>query len=161
VPSDDDVANFSDIDDSEISCYILSEKDVQTKKRLWLHFNKDYLKEKEEKDRLKELQGDKGKPVRKYRKGQPASSAKEAAQQVLLKKLPKKSSLINWEAYNTLFKKLEGGGGFEGEGTERGEEEKGEIEQEAGGTFAVEGDEHLQFSSEEEVEDGDDPLGFL
>jgi len=161
------VANFSDVDDAEIECYILSDQDVQTKKKLWYHFNKDYLKEQQEKAKLKAEQGVKPKVRKPRKKRGPAGSATEAAEQILQKNVPKKSSLINWEAYNTLFKKLEGGGfdeaGNENQngaaeigGTEENDERGNEIYHEDEAPQIE--DEHLNFSSDEEAED---PLGFL
>jgi len=160
---EEDVANFSDVDDAEIECYILSDQDVQTKKKLWYHFNKDYLKEQQEKAKLKEEQELKPKVRKPRKKRGPAGSATEAAEQILQKNLPKKSSLINWDAYNSLFQKLEGGGFDEvGNDNQNGATENVDEIDEKGEIYHVEEaqieDEHLNFSSDEEAED---PLGFL
>jgi len=65
--NEDKEDTFSDVDDKEIDCYILSPEDVKTKIRLWHYLNKDYLKEKEEK--LKQKLEDEQKPkTRKPRK---------------------------------------------------------------------------------------------
>jgi len=121
---------FSDVDDDEIDCYLFKNNDKPTKSKLWHHYNKEWIDERAAKEQqmrvrlfpfasfyyadpvAQELLENGGKAPRRSRKRLEATSAAEAAQHVMDKKLTTKSSRINWEALQVkgLLDRLEESG---------------------------------------------------
>ncbi|KAM9338917.1 transcription factor IIIB 90 kDa subunit-like [Symphorus nematophorus] len=98
--------DLNGIDDQEIDKYILNEKEVEVKTKLWMKQNEDYLKEQKEKEeRIKKEkeQGtykEKPKKSKKKKEQVEASTAGEAIERMLEKK--KISSKINYDVLRDL-----------------------------------------------------------
>lgn len=164
---------FSDIDDDEIDSYIFRPEDSKAKSLLWHHLNKEFLQQKQQ--QLREQESDPS-SKKKGRKKKTATTAGEAAQQAMERKMPKKSSLINWDAAEarTLIDTLDD---IEDHDGEEDEEEPEMMEQEVAvptkaapkknlrtseivDEFADEGfDDELEMFNENESED--EGLNFL
>eukprot|EP01124_Arcella_intermedia_P014712 TRINITY_DN2127_c0_g1_i2.p1 TRINITY_DN2127_c0_g1~~TRINITY_DN2127_c0_g1_i2.p1 ORF type:complete len:705 (+),score=222.08 TRINITY_DN2127_c0_g1_i2:33-2117(+) len=98
---DEDVGNWTDVDDEEIDSYLLSEKEIQVKTKIWTHMNKDFLQKQIEKSLTKE---ETKKPKERRKRAKPTSAAEVT--QAIKQKLPK-SSRINWEACKEILSRLE------------------------------------------------------
>ncbi|XP_053404726.1 transcription factor IIIB 90 kDa subunit-like isoform X2 [Mercenaria mercenaria] len=108
---EDGELDLTGIDDSEISKYILAEKEVLLKTRIWMAENAEFLEEmrlKEEK-KAKEAEEEAKKPPEKRRKThkrkkkqpvQEAATAQEAIQKIMQEK--KISCKINYDVLNDL-----------------------------------------------------------
>jgi len=113
VEEDDGELDLTDIDDEELDRYILSEKEVAMKTRIWTAANEDYLKElaeKQARDAQLEKEGcvdpkKKRKPRRKPKSGE-ANSAGEAIEKMLQEK--KISNKINYDVLRNLNQSLSG-----------------------------------------------------
>ena len=71
------------MDDDEIDCYIFQPESRETKARLWNHFNREWIKDKEQREQLAREQQLHGKPPRRARKRTEGNeTAAEAAQKV-------------------------------------------------------------------------------
>jgi len=98
---DEDVGNWTDVDDDEIDSYLLSEKEIQVKTKIWTHMNKEFLQKQIEKSLTKE---ETKKPKERRKRPKPTSAAEVT--QAIKQKLPK-SSRINWEACKEILSRLE------------------------------------------------------
>ncbi|KAK9375489.1 Brf1-like TBP-binding domain-containing protein [Lipomyces chichibuensis] len=110
---DDNPEHLSDVDDDEIQSFMLSEKEVEIKSKVWMDLNEDYLKEQEMK-RLK-LEADQKAGIvrapRKRKRNKPRDSTTEnlpetpaeSAKAMLQKKAFSKK--INYAALDHLFNK--------------------------------------------------------
>ncbi|KAK9370723.1 Brf1-like TBP-binding domain-containing protein [Lipomyces kononenkoae] len=108
---DDNPEHLSDVDDDEIQSFMLSEKEVEIKSKVWMDLNQDYLKEQELK-RLK-LEADQKAGIvrapRKRKRNKPRDSTTEnlpetpaeSAKAMLQKKAFSKK--INYAALDHLF----------------------------------------------------------
>eukprot|EP01125_Pyxidicula_operculata_P018019 TRINITY_DN637_c0_g1_i3.p1 TRINITY_DN637_c0_g1~~TRINITY_DN637_c0_g1_i3.p1 ORF type:complete len:951 (-),score=391.98 TRINITY_DN637_c0_g1_i3:178-3030(-) len=108
----EELDTFSDVDDDEIDHYIIKDENtIKAKYLLWHHYNKDYIQKQKEKEALRQQKGENSNPRRSRPKKVQPDSAAEAVLQALMPKVPKKSSLINWDAIggDSLFKDLEQG----------------------------------------------------
>ncbi|KAK9239195.1 Brf1-like TBP-binding domain-containing protein [Lipomyces kononenkoae] len=111
VFDDDNPEHLSDVDDDEIQSFMLSEKEVEIKSKVWMDLNQDYLKELELK-RLK-LEADQKAGIvrapRKRKRNKPRDSTTEnlpetpaeSAKAMLQKKAFSKK--INYAALDHLF----------------------------------------------------------
>ncbi|KAK9484400.1 Brf1-like TBP-binding domain-containing protein [Lipomyces starkeyi] len=109
----DNPEHLSDVDDDEIQSFMLSEKEVEIKSKVWMDLNEDYLKEQEMK-RLK-LEADQKAGIvrapRKRKRNKPRDSTTEnlpetpaeSAKAMLQKKAFSKK--INYAALDHLFNK--------------------------------------------------------
>ncbi|KAL7617859.1 transcription factor IIIB 60 kDa subunit isoform X1 [Lactuca sativa] len=127
----DETDTLSDIDDSEVSCYLNNEEESRFKKIIWEQMNKEYMQEQAAKEaaaaaarklytgtseEIREAQAlaaaaaeavaskrekDKKRRALEAKNAKPAQSAAEAASQLFTKK--KLSSKINYDAMNSLF----------------------------------------------------------
>jgi len=87
---------FSDIEDSEINCYIHSSAEMMKKTLMWHAVNQDYLKQKSQKDKLNALLlNESTKNPKKSRKKSDKNDQSKSVQ-------PKKSSRLNYEALQIL-----------------------------------------------------------
>ncbi|KAL4562290.1 hypothetical protein LXL04_034490 [Taraxacum kok-saghyz] len=127
----DETDTLSDIDDSEVSCYLNNEEESRFKKIIWEQMNKEYMQEQAAKEaaaaaarklytgtseEIREAQAlaaaaaeavaskrekDKKRRAMEAKNAKPAQTAGEAAGQHFTKK--KLSSKINYDALNSLF----------------------------------------------------------
>ncbi|KAJ8101811.1 Brf1-like TBP-binding domain-containing protein [Lipomyces tetrasporus] len=110
---DDDPEHLSDVDDDEIQSFMLSEKEVEVKSKLWMDLNQDYLKEQELKQIKLEADQKAGivRVPRKRKRNKPRDSTTEnlpetpaeSAKAMLQKKAFSKK--INYAALDHLFNK--------------------------------------------------------
>ncbi|KAF7690263.1 BRF1 RNA polymerase III transcription initiation factor subunit b isoform X2 [Silurus meridionalis] len=107
--TDNGELNLEGIDEDEIEKYILNEKEVQAKTKLWMMQNEEYLREQKEKEeriaREKEQGIYKEKPKKSSKRREPirASTAGEAIEKMLEQK--KISSKINYDVLRDLNSK--------------------------------------------------------
>ncbi|KAK9719514.1 transcription factor TFIIIB subunit brf1, variant 2 [Basidiobolus ranarum] len=106
---DEEVENWSDIDDDEIRNVILDDEEVKVKTEVWTENNKEYLEQLEAKRKREELNQQLGINTKTHRKRRkksnkptaPAETVVEAAKQMLnTKKVSKK---INYAVLESLF----------------------------------------------------------
>ncbi|ORX95439.1 BRF1-domain-containing protein [Basidiobolus meristosporus CBS 931.73] len=106
---DEEVENWSDIDDDEIRNVILDDEEVKVKTEVWTENNKEYLEQLEAKRKREELNQQLGINTKTHRKRRkkstkpttPAQTVVEAAKQMLnTKKVSKK---INYAVLESLF----------------------------------------------------------
>lgn len=92
--AEDEVMDGSDIPDSAVAQYLLTEEEIEIKSMLWEEINRDYLEEQAEKQRVAaQLEAEGRSPkkrARRPRQGEPAESPPQK----------EKSSKINWDAVN-------------------------------------------------------------
>jgi transcription factor IIIB subunit 2 len=106
--SEDGQLSLEGIDDDEIDMMLLSEEEAKIKAQLWFSENAEFLKEQElRKEKLAAQRAAKGdKPKKKYNKrkriNQPASSAGEAIERMLVER--KISAKINYDVLKDLDK---------------------------------------------------------
>ncbi|KAF9932858.1 transcription factor TFIIIB subunit brf1 [Linnemannia zychae] len=102
---------LDDVDDEEIDNIILNEEEVKIKTQVWMEFNKEYLKEQEEKRARIEMEKKMGiyhnkKGRKKAKRNVPNASsatAAEAGKNILQPKLPRqKSKKINYSALDNM-----------------------------------------------------------
>lgn len=98
--------DLNGIDDQEIDKYILNDKEVEVKTRLWIKQNEDYLREQKEKEERIQKEKEQGTYKEKPKKSRrrpaqvEASTATEAIERMLEKK--KISSKINYDVLRDL-----------------------------------------------------------
>ncbi|KAI0073095.1 BRF1-domain-containing protein [Panus rudis PR-1116 ss-1] len=111
IAADDELAG---LDEDELDAFILTEEEVKIKERVWVELNKEYLEALAAKAELEAVEGSSGeKKSRKRRKtGQnnkprdastPHGSTAAESVQNFLKKNPKYSKRINYDALKDLF----------------------------------------------------------
>ncbi|CAI8021266.1 Transcription factor IIIB 90 kDa subunit [Geodia barretti] len=108
---EDSELNLEGIDDKEIEMMLLSEEEAKIKAQLWYSENADFLKEQEVKrEKLAALEAAKAdKPKKKYNKrktrvSQPASTAGEAIERMLVER--RISTKINYDVLKDLDKTM-------------------------------------------------------
>ncbi|MCJ8743694.1 hypothetical protein PDJAM_G00097220 [Pangasius djambal] len=107
--SDNGELDLEGIDENEIEKYILNEKEVQAKTKLWMKQNEEYLKEQKEKEERIAKEKEQGiykeKPKKTSKRREPirASTAGEAIEKMLEQK--KISSKINYDVLRDLNSK--------------------------------------------------------
>ncbi|KAJ9512588.1 hypothetical protein QJQ45_018910 [Haematococcus lacustris] len=149
--------SLSDLDDSELDCYIASHEEAQMKEALWTAMNQDWIDKQAAKAAAAEAAGSSpaAKPKRTRKPGSgktgplpPAGTAEDAARAVI--EARKLSNKINYTALGRLFSEQEGeegqgspgcAGEGEGPGGGAGEEEGagGEVALRKGGKRGVKG----------------------
>ncbi|GJE90501.1 CYCLIN and BRF1 domain-containing protein [Phanerochaete sordida] len=111
------VEELEGLDEEELDAFLLTEEEVKLKERVWVEMNKDYLENLAAKAELEQT-GEPEKKKRKKRKGghtkpRDAASAHGATTaesvQSLLKKNPRYSKRINYDALRDLFDGAPGG----------------------------------------------------
>ncbi|WAQ81701.1 hypothetical protein PtA15_2A12 [Puccinia triticina] len=104
-------ARLDDLDDEELDQFILSEKEVEMKTRVWMELNREYL-EKVAQKKEREANGE-IKVAKKYNKTKskprdsenPAGSTVEESVKNMINSKKKLSSKINYDIANSLFGK--------------------------------------------------------
>lgn len=103
-------SSFNDLDDEELDSFILSEREVEIKTRVWMDLNREYLDKLAEK-KEREASGD-IRPTKKYpSKGKmkprdsdnPAGATVEESVRNMIASKKKLSSRINYEIADSLF----------------------------------------------------------
>ncbi|KAI1897771.1 hypothetical protein AGOR_G00086710 [Albula goreensis] len=122
--SDNGELDLEGIDEEEIERYILNEKEVKIKTKLWMKQNEEYLREQREKEERIAKEKELGiykeqKPKKSLRKKEPihASTAGEAIEKMLEQK--KISSKINYDVLRDLNSKSGASGSSGGAGSAR------------------------------------------
>lgn len=105
-------ARLDDLDDEELDQFILNEKEVEMKTRVWMELNREYLekvaqkKEREANGELKVTKRGKSKPKSKPRDSDnPAGLTVEESVKNMINSKKKLSSKINYAIANSLFGK--------------------------------------------------------
>lgn len=106
INNDDQIA-WSDYDDDEVNNVLLDEAEIETKTKLWLAENGEYLEEQERKRNQQIIVDDSQKKTKRKKQNRPrknapipASSYEAAKNMIATKKLSKK---INYALLDTLF----------------------------------------------------------
>ncbi|GAA6013453.1 hypothetical protein JCM11491_006088 [Sporobolomyces phaffii] len=117
---------LDDLDEDELDCFILTEEEVEMKRRVWMETNKEYLKELADKQTGPdgELRPVNKRPRKRHRPKDASTATGESAADATKQMLEKKkfSKKINYDAIKSLFNKngSEAGSAYGGSDDEDG-----------------------------------------